>query len=76
MRAEDRVAEAVAALSTRGVSGRFDCALVLGTGLSRLADGMSEAVSVPFRDLPHFPRAGVTATRGASSPGPSMWTGC
>ncbi|TDR90143.1 purine-nucleoside phosphorylase [Enterovirga rhinocerotis] len=64
MRAEDRVAEALAALAARGISGRFDCALVLGTGLSQLADDVADAVSVPFGEVPHLAPARVTGHEG------------
>jgi purine-nucleoside phosphorylase len=38
--------------------------LVLGSGLSGLAEGMEGAVSVPFEEVPGFPRVGVAGHAG------------
>ncbi|MFN3615063.1 MAG: purine-nucleoside phosphorylase [Rubrimonas sp.] len=40
-------------------------AVVLGSGLGGLADRVEDAVSIPYADLPGFPRAGVTGHAGA-----------
>lgn len=61
---DEKIAEAVAWLAQKGVSGRFDCAFVLGTGLGRLADGLSEVVDFSYEDVPHFPRSGVSGHQG------------
>lgn len=42
----------------------IDLALVLGTGLGTLADAVQDAVSMPYRDLPGFPAAGVSGHAG------------
>jgi len=39
-------------------------AIVLGSGLGRLADEMSKPVRIPYEDLPGFPRSGVTGHAG------------
>lgn len=64
MTPDERVAEAVAALAGRGIDGRFDCAMVLGTGLGRLADDIEGAVRVPYAEIPHFPAVGVSGHGG------------
>ena len=61
---EDKIAEAVAWLAANGVAGRFDCAFVLGTGLGRIAEGLTDSVTLPFADIPHFPHSGVSGHQG------------
>jgi len=39
--------------------------LVLGTGLGPLAEGVEDATSIPYGDLPGFPHAGVSGHAGA-----------
>ncbi|MBZ5496606.1 MAG: purine-nucleoside phosphorylase [Acidobacteriia bacterium] len=43
---------------------RPEIALVLGSGLGAFADGMKEAVSIPFRDIPHYPRPSAAGHTG------------
>jgi purine-nucleoside phosphorylase len=62
--AASRVDETAAFLRARGVAGRFDAALVLGTGLGPLADEVEEPVAVPYAEIPHFPRSGVSGHAG------------
>lgn len=38
--------------------------LVLGSGLGRLAEGVEDAVSIPYEDIPHFPRSTVASHAG------------
>jgi purine-nucleoside phosphorylase len=38
--------------------------LILGTGLGDLADAVEDAVTVPYSDIPGFPRAGVSGHAG------------
>jgi purine-nucleoside phosphorylase len=38
--------------------------LVLGSGLSGLAQGVAQGVSIPFQDIPGFPKAGVAGHAG------------
>lgn len=54
---------ALAALRARGVE-RIDLAVVLGTGLGGLAEEATEAVAIPFADLPGFPVSGVSGHAG------------
>ena len=51
---------AAAHLAARGIAGPIDCALVLGTGLGRVVEGMADAISVPFSEIPGFPEGGVS----------------
>ena len=55
--------EALGALRER-VPERPDVLVVLGSGLSSLAEGVSGAVSIPFHDVPGFPRVGVAGHVG------------
>ena len=55
------MAEAAAALvRARAGTDPFACALVLGTGLGPVADELSEAVHIPYADLPGFPQSDIT----------------
>ncbi|MFQ6018102.1 MAG: purine-nucleoside phosphorylase [Kiloniellaceae bacterium] len=55
----DPVAAALATIRARGPGPPPRVALVLGTGLSGLADALDDAVDIPYRDLPGFPRLSV-----------------
>lgn len=64
-----RIDEAAAAIRAGGIDdaggdGPFACAMVLGTGLGPLADKLDDAVAIPFADIPHFPRSGVSGHKG------------
>ncbi|MGJ3263148.1 MAG: purine-nucleoside phosphorylase [Salinarimonas sp.] len=64
-----RIDEAVTAIRAggiddRGGEGPFACAMVLGTGLGPLADKLEDAVAIPFGEIPHFPRSGVSGHKG------------
>ncbi len=61
---EERIGEADRFVRERGFDGRFDCAMVLGTGLGKLVDDLEEVVSLPYREIPHFPESGVTGHAG------------
>lgn len=39
-------------------------AIVLGSGLGTLVDGVRDAVRIPYTDLPGFPQSGVTGHAG------------
>ena len=41
-----------------------EVAVVLGSGLGRLADEVEEAVRLPYADIPGFPRSTVESHRG------------
>jgi len=58
------VQEAAEFVRPHGFDGRFDAAFVLGTGLGPLVDELSDAVSLPYADIPHFPRSGVSGHAG------------
>lgn len=62
--AEAKLDEAARALRARGIEGPFTAAMVLGTGLSSLADGLADPVAVPFMEIPGFPHGGVSGHRG------------
>ena len=38
--------------------------LILGSGLGALADDMTDAVAIPYADIPHFPHSTVEGHRG------------
>jgi purine-nucleoside phosphorylase len=60
MAADALFTRAAAFLAERGIAGRVDCAIVLGTGLGRIVDDMADAVSVPFSEIPGFPAGAVS----------------
>jgi purine-nucleoside phosphorylase len=66
---DPRIQEAAAFVRARGFDGRFDAALVLGTGLGSLADELDGPVSLPYADIPHFPRSGVSGHAGRLAAG-------
>jgi purine-nucleoside phosphorylase len=59
-----KVQEAAEFVRARGFDGQFDAAFVLGTGLGTLVDELSDAVSLPYADISHFPRSGVSGHAG------------
>ncbi len=50
-------AEAAAEFIRSKTALRPEIALVLGSGLGDFADGMSDAVRIPYGEIPHFPRS-------------------
>lgn len=54
--------EAKNAVSDR--TGAVDIALVLGSGLGRYSDGLGNAVSIPYADIPNMPTAAVAGHAG------------
>ncbi|MCB8821726.1 purine-nucleoside phosphorylase [Microvirga rosea] len=58
------IQEAVACVRAGGVEGPFDAAIVLGTGLGSLVDELTDVVSLPYADIPLFPRSGVSGHAG------------
>lgn len=58
-----RAAESAAVLRARGVD-EIDTAIVLGTGLGSLAEAVSDATVIAFRDIPGFPGSGVSGHAG------------
>jgi purine-nucleoside phosphorylase len=59
----NEIAEAVTFLRSRGV-GRPVWGIVLGTGLGSLAGALEAQVTVPYRDIPHFPVSTVESHAG------------
>jgi purine-nucleoside phosphorylase len=58
------VQEAADLVRARGFGGSFDAAFVLGTGLGTLAEELTETVDLPYADIPHFPKSGVSGHAG------------
>ena len=52
--------QAASVLIDRGIDGGIDCAIVLGTGLGRIIDDMVDPVSIPFEEIPGFPKGSVS----------------
>ena len=52
--------QAASTLIDRGIDGGIDCAIVLGTGLGRIIDDMVEPISIPFEEIPGFPKGSVS----------------
>jgi purine-nucleoside phosphorylase len=61
---EPKIEEAAALLRELGFGSRFDCAMVLGTGLGKLAEDLEEPISLPYANIPHFPQSGVSGHAG------------
>jgi purine-nucleoside phosphorylase len=61
---DSKIAKAVAFLRARGFDGRFDCAMVLGTGLGKLSDDLDDAVTLPYAEVPNFPQPAVSGHPG------------
>jgi purine-nucleoside phosphorylase len=51
---------AAEALIARGVGDAVECAFVLGTGLGRIAEDLTDAISIPYADIPGFPEGDVS----------------
>ena len=60
-----RAAEAAAFNESRGFDGSFSAALVLGSGLGAVTEALADAVSLPYAEIPHMPRGGVSGHAGA-----------
>ena len=58
-----QVNEAVAFLQSK-LSGTPDILISLGTGLSGLANSLTEQVVIPYKDIPHFPVSTVASHEG------------
>ena len=57
-----RVEEAAAALRER--VGAADVAVVLGSGLGDFASGLSESITIPYGEIPHWPASAVVGHAG------------
>ena len=60
----DQVAEAAAFLEGRLGGLRAKIGIVLGSGLGAAADAVTDAVIVPYAEIPHFPRSTVEGHAG------------
>jgi len=60
----DQVAEAAAYLKARLNSLSPLVGIVLGSGLGAVADAVSGSVTVPYREIPHFPQSTVEGHSG------------
>ena len=58
-----KVEEAASFLKGR-ITERPDVAVVLGSGLGDFADGLADAVSLPYGDIPHWPASAVVGHAG------------
>ena len=55
--------EATAVIRQRSTT-PLDAGLILGSGLGALADGVEDAVHIPYKDIPHFPVSTVHGHHG------------
>ncbi|MBV9218759.1 MAG: purine-nucleoside phosphorylase [Methylobacteriaceae bacterium] len=55
---------AVAFLQSRGLARTIDTAIVLGTGLGALCESAADQTSLPYSEIPGFPRPGVSGHDG------------
>lgn len=60
----DDITKASDYVKAQGITGPVDVAIVLGTGLGRLADTVSNPITIPYRDIPGFPTARVSGHDG------------
>ncbi len=60
----DQVSEAAEWLRGHGCAGPADVAVVLGSGLGDFADGLADALVVPYTDIPHWPASRVIGHAG------------
>ncbi len=61
---DPRIAAAAGVVRARLGSEPFALALVAGTGLGPLAGRLTEAVALPYGEIPHFPVSGVSGHAG------------
>ena len=60
----DRLAKAAAAIADATGRERHDAAVVLGSGLSKFASGLTDAVAIPYTEVPEFPTPSVAGHGG------------
>ena len=51
-------------IQSRGVTDQVEAAFVLGTGLGDMAEGVENAVVIPYAELPGFPRLTISGHEG------------
>lgn len=59
----EHIEEAVSFLVSRGVS-TCGNAIILGTGLSKIADVVTDKITISYKDIPHFPVSTVESHSG------------
>src|SRR5687767_2165023 len=59
----ERIDEAVSVIRGR-CGARPETAIVLGSGLGDFADSLTDAVAIPYGELPHWPASGVVGHAG------------
>src|SRR5438045_1959336 len=59
----DQIGEAQRAVRAR-LPGRPRVGIILGTGLGGLAQDITAEATLPYEDIPHFPRSTVTSHAG------------
>ncbi len=59
----EQVSESVTAVRARAGL-RPETGIILGTGLTQLADHVTDPVTIPYRDIPHFPEPTVESHHG------------
>lgn len=52
-------------LQGRGIPERVDAAVILGSGLGSFGDEISDALVIPYADIPHFPTSTVVGHSGS-----------
>ena len=57
------IKEAVDFLNSRGVY-KVENAIILGTGLGKLADLVTNSIVIPYSEIPHFPLSTVESHSG------------
>jgi purine-nucleoside phosphorylase len=63
MNTVEKIREAVTHVGSR-VRARPQVAIVLGSGLGAFADSLGERVTIPYSEIPHFPRSSVEGHSG------------
>ncbi len=63
MTLRQRIEESTAAVRSRSAL-QPEFGIILGTGLSRLADELDDPIAVPYADIPHFPEPTVESHPG------------
>lgn len=59
----DQVKESVAYIRSK-VNAQADVAIILGSGLGKIVDIMTDKEIVPYKDIPHFPQGSVAGHAG------------
>ncbi|MCB0703903.1 MAG: purine-nucleoside phosphorylase [Saprospiraceae bacterium] len=60
----DQIQEATSFLQEKTNSFSASTGIILGTGLSGLADQLTDAQAIPYGEIPHFPKSTVESHRG------------